>query len=144
MIPFRTSKNDNLSAAFTAKNESFWTENKINGYYIIGYTINDKLDSLNKEIIPKVRQNLHKLYYMQHLICYIEDSDVGDRFSMLLIDLVCWYSTLIKKILDVGDQNGQNRHQHLIVVTNTFRLQHPSPTSIFNILGIKSESCDLR
>ena len=61
LIPFRTSKNDNLSAAFTAKNESFWTENKINGYYIIGYTINDKLDSLNKQAIPKVRQNLHQI-----------------------------------------------------------------------------------
>ena len=35
-----------------------------------------------------------------------------------------------KKIVDVGDQKGQNRHQHLIVVTNTFRLQHPSPTSM--------------
>ena len=58
LIPFRTSQNDNLSAAFTTKNESFWTENKINGYYIIGYTINDKLDSLNKEIIPKVRRKL--------------------------------------------------------------------------------------
>ena len=61
LIPFRSSQNDNLSAAFTTKNESFWTENKINGYYIIGYTINDKLDSLNKEIIPKVRRNFHKL-----------------------------------------------------------------------------------
>ena len=58
LIPFRTSQDDYLSAAFTTKNESFWTENKINGYYIIGYTINDKLDSLNKEIIPKVRRKL--------------------------------------------------------------------------------------
>ena len=24
----------------------------------------------------------------------------------------------------VGDQNGSNRHQHLIFVTNTFRLRH--------------------
>ena len=30
----------------------------------------------------------------------------------------------------VGDQNGQNRHQHLKVVTNTCCLQHPSPTSM--------------
>ena len=55
LIPFRTWQNSDLSAAFTTKNESFWTENKVNGYYIIGYTINDKLDSLNKQIIPKVR-----------------------------------------------------------------------------------------
>ena len=55
LIPFRTSQNNDLSAAFTTKNESFWTENKVNGYYIIGYIINDKLDPLNKEIIPKVR-----------------------------------------------------------------------------------------
>ena len=56
LIPFRTSQNNDLSAAFTTTTESFWTENKVNGYYIIGYTINDMLDDLNKEIIPKVRQ----------------------------------------------------------------------------------------
>ena len=37
------------------------------------------------------------------------------------------------EIEDVGDKNGQNRHQHLKVVANTFRLQHPSPTSVTNI-----------
>ena len=26
---------------------------------------------------------------------------------------------------DVGDENSRNRHQHLKVVVNTFRLQHP-------------------
>ena len=56
LIPFRKSQNNYLSAAFTTTKESFWTENKVNGYYIIGYTINDMLDHLNKEIIPKVRQ----------------------------------------------------------------------------------------
>ena len=56
LIPFRTLRNDILSRAFTTKSESFWTETKINGNYIIGYTINDKLDSLNKEVIPKVRK----------------------------------------------------------------------------------------
>ena len=54
LIPFRTSQNNQLSAAFTSTNETFWTENKVNGYYIIGYIINDKLDPLNKQIIPKV------------------------------------------------------------------------------------------
>ena len=29
---------------------------------------------------------------------------------------------------------GQNRHQLLIVVTNTFRLQHPSPISILRLM----------
>ena len=33
--------------------------------------------------------------------------------------------------MDVGDQNGLTCHQHLKGVTNTFRLQHPSPTSMF-------------
>ena len=56
LIPFRTLQNNQLSAAFTSMNETFWTENKVNGYYIIGYIINDKLDPLNKQIIPKVRQ----------------------------------------------------------------------------------------
>ena len=44
-------------------------------------------------------------------------SDVGARSSC-------------KKIEDVGDENDQNRHQHLNVVANTFRLQNPSPTSM--------------
>ena len=64
LIPFTTSQNENLSAAFTNKNETFWTENKVNGYYIIGYTINDKLDTLNKQTIPKVKHNFPKLYYI--------------------------------------------------------------------------------
>ena len=54
LIPFRTLQDDKFSAALIT-NETFWTENKINGYYIIGYIINDKLDSLNKKIIPEVR-----------------------------------------------------------------------------------------
>ena len=33
-------------------------------------------------------------------------------------------------IVDVGDQNGQNRHQHFEVITNTLRRQHPAPTSM--------------
>ena len=35
---------------------------------------------------------------------------------------------LFKKIVDVGDPNGQTRHQHRTVVTNQIRLQHPSST----------------
>ena len=29
--------------------------------------------------------------------------------------------------------NGQDRHQRYLIVSNTFRLQHPSPTSVTNI-----------
>ena len=32
--------------------------------------------------------------------------------------------------VDVGDKNGENRHQHLKLVASTFRLQHPSQTSM--------------
>ena len=32
--------------------------------------------------------------------------------------------------MDVGDQNGQNRHHYLKIVTDTFCLRHPSPTSM--------------
>ena len=48
---------------------------------------------------------------------------------------------LCKKIVDVGDLNGQYRQQTLVVVTDTSRLevvgdnirhQHPSPTSVTN------------
>ena len=48
----------------------------------------------------------------------------------------CWWlnfnvgDILCKNIVDVGDQKDQTRHQHLKVVTNTSRLQHPSPTSM--------------
>ena len=37
----------------------------------------------------------------------------------------CWWH-----LLNVGGQNGQNRQQYLIIVTNALRLQHPSPTSM--------------
>ena len=52
---------------------------------------------------------------------------------MLVTSFECWCPTLPgniqgKEILDVGDQNGQNRHQNPKFATNTFRLQHPSPT----------------
>ena len=40
--------------------------------------------------------------------------------------------------MDVGDQNGENRHQYFTIVTNTFRLQHPSPISVNNIEPPKS------
>ena len=66
LIPFRTLQNDKFSAAFTT-NETFWTENKINGYYIIGYIINDKLDSLNKKIIPEVRHIIALRYPIKYL-----------------------------------------------------------------------------
>ena len=56
LIPFRKSQTYHSSAALTSTNETFWTENKKDGYYIIGYIINDKLDSLTKETIPKVRK----------------------------------------------------------------------------------------
>ena len=42
----------------------------------------------------------------------------------------CWPRRQCKKILGVGDQKGQNRHRHLREVSNTFRPQHPSPTSM--------------
>ena len=54
---------------------------------------------------------------------------VGDDLWMLATEFRCWYRTLMWK-MDVGDQNGLHRHQQLFVVTDTFRLQHPSPTSM--------------
>ena len=35
-----------------------------------------------------------------------------------------------KKIVYAGDENDENCHEHLIIVINTFRLQHLSPTSM--------------
>ena len=64
LIPFRTSQTTKLSAALTSTNETFWTENKMDGYYIIGYIINDKLDSLTKQTIPKVRNIVCSAYQL--------------------------------------------------------------------------------
>ena len=41
-------------AGFARSNDLRWDQNVINGQYIIGYSINDKLDSLTKEVIPEV------------------------------------------------------------------------------------------
>ena len=41
-------------AGFVTSSGSRWDQNIINGQYIIGYSINDKLDSLSKQVIPEV------------------------------------------------------------------------------------------
>ena len=64
LIPFRTSQTNQLSAALTSTNETFWTENKLDGYYIIGYIINDKLDSLTRQTIQKVRKIICSAYQL--------------------------------------------------------------------------------
>ena len=53
--------------------------------------------------------------------------DLGDHSWMLVTEFRYWWHLLdvsawrlCLKIEDVGDKNGQNRHQHLKVVTNTF------------------------
>ena len=40
------------------------------------------------------------------------DSDVGDLKLMTIL----WMFVKCKKIVDVVDQNGQNRHQHLVTL----------------------------
>ena len=35
--------------------ETLWTGNKENGFYIVGYIIDENLDTLSKQIIPKVK-----------------------------------------------------------------------------------------
>jgi len=52
-----------------------------------------------------------------------------DDLWMLVIFYDCGCLRLILK--DVGDQNGHHPHKHPIyIVINTFRLQHPSPTTM--------------
>ena len=62
---------------------------------------------------------------------------LGDNFWILVTEFRYWWHLLVvgarhyfKKIEDVGDKNGQSRHQHLKVVANTFRLQHLSLISM--------------
>ena len=55
---------------------------------------------------------------------------VGENFRvdfMLVTSFGCWCPMLMIKE-NVGNKNGQKRHQHLKVVSNRFRLPHPSPT----------------
>ena len=89
----------------------------------------------------KIHSPLCEKYYIIRLMPELYecacDSDVGDDFGMTVTEFRCWWHLLdvgarrlCKQIVDVVDQNSQNRHQHLKVVINTFRFQHPSPTSM--------------
>ena len=53
-------------------------------------------------------------------------TEIWYRWHLLNVGAIrlCWV------VKDVTEEKGQNRHQHLKVVANTFRLQHPSPTSM--------------
>ena len=60
------------------------------------------------------------------------------KFWMWVTEFRSWWHLLnvstrcsCKNIVEVGDQNGQICHQNLQVVPETFRLQHPSPTSLW-------------
>ena len=46
--------------------------------------------------------------------------------------------------MEVSDQNGQNRYQHHIVVTKTFRLRHRSPTSVTQSQKLKESNSNRR
>ena len=41
-------------AGFAVSDDLIWDQKIINGQYIVGYSINDKLDSLTKQVIPEV------------------------------------------------------------------------------------------
>ena len=70
-----------------------------------------------------------------------------DRISILATSFECWYPKLMLKdrrfhhiFRHIGDENGQNRHQHLKFVANIFRLQHPSSTSLLPTKGFENRS----
>ena len=65
--------------------------------------------------------------------------DVG---NLLMLATLCWLQLLgvgtrrlCYKIKDFGDENDQNRQQHLKVVANTFCLKHPSLIDV-DLLGV--------
>ena len=76
-------------------------------------------------------------------VCFNEcwwQIDAGIRFSILVTSLEFWCLTPMLKDKWSWWRNGRNRHRHLKVVANTFRLQDLSPTSmqpIRNILNNK-------
>ena len=45
-------------------------------------------------------------------------SIVDDDLWMLVTSFDCWCPKQMKKIVDIGDQSGQNRRQYLIIVTS--------------------------
>ena len=55
LIPFSASVNDKSFSVLMKNDETLWTRNKKNGFYIIGYIIDAQLDALNKAVIPKVK-----------------------------------------------------------------------------------------
>ena len=62
--------------------------------------------------------------------------NISKRISMMTVMLVtiigCWWQNFYLGNIFwmlVSDKNGQNRHQRLSVVTDTFRLQHRFPNS---------------
>ena len=85
---------------------------------------------------------MHRSYKLSLVLTILYFTiDVGDFMLMTIFGFWrnfdietffgCWCPTLVlEKIGNVGDENGQNRHQHLKVIANTFRPQHPSPTSM--------------
>ena len=56
--------------------------------------------------------------------CGRQNLDIGDIFWMLVHD------ANLKLYRNIGDENGENRHQHLKFVANTFHPQDPSPISM--------------
>ena len=59
-------------------------------------------------------------------ICMWLSIDVGDMISLISFGCLC----PTQKIVDVDDVNDEIRHQNLKIVTNKFRRQYPSPTSM--------------
>ena len=55
LIPFSSSENNKSFSVLMKNDETLWTRNKKNGFYIIGYIIDAKLDALSKDVIPKVK-----------------------------------------------------------------------------------------
>ena len=80
-----------------------------------------------------LNQSLISPFCYQHITSptYVTNIEVT---VMLVTEFRYWWHLLnvgvrlfCKKIMNVDDQNGQKRHQHIIFVTVTFCLQHPSP-----------------
>ena len=89
-------------------------------------------------------------YQYKNEIIYPRVCKIGYVCDKLMLLTLCWWQfwgvddwitilvtsfdirRLSSKIKDVGDENGQNCHQHLKLFSNSFCLQYPSPTSVFD------------
>ena len=93
----------NISSA-----QSEWKEKNLSGCYNMVETVNGR---------PAYKVSI-LLTLKRRQLCWLLKVDNG--ILMLTTSFKYWYPRSFKRIVDLGDQKGKNRHQLIILVTDTF------------------------